>query len=258
MDEDLEDMINRVSLSDHEEEVFVDEGWADDCKDVGVRALVGRLLLRKSFGLEEMWMALQTAWRLFGNLEVNKICKHLFLFRFASDLDRAKVLFKQPLSFNKALLVLGEVSGDEVLKEMVLNRCLFWIQLHGIPLNLMSNRVGIALGEKLRDVKEIANDSDSRLSGKGAIAKEDNWKNGFLLSKRTSKVLVVHSVSIDVVEEIPEVAIDGYVVDNGISQAQKDSMDHTQDNGNHINQLINDLNEEGLGAGVSAKRLRIA
>ncbi|XVF32015.1 hypothetical protein REPUB_Repub17cG0045000 [Reevesia pubescens] len=36
-----------------------------------------------------------------------------------------------------------------------MDRCTFWIQIHGLPIGLMNENVGIVLGDSLGDVEEV-------------------------------------------------------------------------------------------------------
>ncbi|XVF43813.1 hypothetical protein PTKIN_Ptkin02bG0070800 [Pterospermum kingtungense] len=72
--------------------------------------------------------ALVKAWKVSSNLDIREIGKWLFLFTFSPSLDRVK--------------------------------------LHGIPLNLMSSKIDIALGDKIGDVEEVDAGTDNRLTGK--------------------------------------------------------------------------------------------
>lgn len=73
------------------------------------------------------------AWQVSQNLEVTEVGERIFVFRFETQLERAKVFLQQPWSFNKAILVLADLNGVENIDESLFERCPFWVQLHGVP-----------------------------------------------------------------------------------------------------------------------------
>lgn len=53
-------------------------------------------------------------WDAKGRLSIREIERDIFLFSFGKEADRARVLDWEPWIFNKALLVLRKVEGNEV------------------------------------------------------------------------------------------------------------------------------------------------
>ena len=62
---------------------------------------------------------------------------------------------RQPWFFNKSLLVLAPFDGKSKLEEVNLQCCSFWIQIHGLPLGMMIEKIGVVLGETMGDVEEV-------------------------------------------------------------------------------------------------------
>ncbi|XVF86361.1 hypothetical protein PTKIN_Ptkin18bG0033500 [Pterospermum kingtungense] len=112
MADDLEELMNKVSIGDdeeEEEEVFIDDQWVNDSKCARELSLVGKMLLCKPFKFEDMHTTFIKAWRISGKFDVKEGEDHLFLFCFESRIDKARALLKQPWSFNKSLLVLMDM-----------------------------------------------------------------------------------------------------------------------------------------------------
>ncbi|XVF85136.1 hypothetical protein PTKIN_Ptkin17bG0093900 [Pterospermum kingtungense] len=77
------------------------------------------------------------------------------MFHFEDEGEKHKVLVRQPWSFNKSLFVLQEVSGNLSPKLIKFDWCPFWIHVYGLPLAMMTERIGIILGESMGEVEEI-------------------------------------------------------------------------------------------------------
>ncbi|XVF88864.1 hypothetical protein PTKIN_Ptkin19aG0084800 [Pterospermum kingtungense] len=169
MAEGLEDLMNKVSLGDVGDdiaEVFIDEDTVDEGKMFDRLCLVGKLILRKPYSIEAMRWAFIKAWQVSQNLEVQEIGDRIFLFRFQSQFERAKVFLRQPWFFNKALLVMADFNGLEQLEDHQSERCPFWVQLHGVPVGLRIKKVGWLLGNQLGDVIEVDSKGNNSVWGK--------------------------------------------------------------------------------------------
>lgn len=158
MAEELEAKWNNLSLGkdeDSDDDVFVDDQIVNECKKENSLSLVGKLLLRKPYSLEAMKITFTKAWNLQNEVVIEEVSQRVFIFRFASVIDRGKVLFRQPWSFNKALIVFQEFENIDELNEISFNTCPFWVHLLGIPLGLSSEKVGRILGSKAGLVSEV-------------------------------------------------------------------------------------------------------
>ncbi|XVF61181.1 hypothetical protein PTKIN_Ptkin08bG0109400 [Pterospermum kingtungense] len=154
----LGNKLSNVSLRDIEEEdnvVFVDEGCLDDVVVDGSLCLVGKMMSRKPFSLEAIRNSFMRAWQLSHDLVIKEAGDRLFLFRFSTSAEKARVFYKQPWSFDKSLVIVTTIDGSKILEEILVDRCLFWVQFHEVMGNLMSSKVGALIGDKLGKVLEV-------------------------------------------------------------------------------------------------------
>ena len=70
------------------------------------------------------------------------------------------MLFKDNHGFNKSFLVIREFDGLSKLEEVSMEWCLFWVQIHSLPLGLMNEKIGAIFDEAIEDVKEVETHED--------------------------------------------------------------------------------------------------
>ena len=59
------------------------------------------------------------------------------------------------MSFIKSLHVLKDFDGISVPESVKMEWCPFRVQIHGLPLRLMNEKVGLVLEESIGDVEEV-------------------------------------------------------------------------------------------------------
>ncbi|XP_058783570.1 uncharacterized protein LOC131658275 [Vicia villosa] len=91
------------------------------------------------------------AWRLKNSVETHELSKNLFLFGFSTKRDLESVLRNGPWSFDRNLLVLNRVSGEEQPSYLHMHFGVFWVRIYDLPLMLrlkaMAKKLGGILGE---------------------------------------------------------------------------------------------------------------
>ena len=88
-------------------------------------------------------------------MSVKKVGDRLFVFQFGDKMEKKRVFVRQPWSFNKSLLVLANFEEHTKLEEVLLQWCPFRVQIHRLPLGLMTEKIGIILGETIGEVEEV-------------------------------------------------------------------------------------------------------
>ncbi|XP_058742109.1 uncharacterized protein LOC131614556 [Vicia villosa] len=102
-----------IPLSKEEEEGVTaaeDEVSGDE---IFQRTLAGKLWTDSSFNSRAFTSTMISAWKLKNPVETQELSKNLFLFRFATNRDLKTILRNGPWSFDRNLLVLVRISGEE-------------------------------------------------------------------------------------------------------------------------------------------------
>ncbi|XVF73932.1 hypothetical protein PTKIN_Ptkin13bG0020500 [Pterospermum kingtungense] len=81
MSDEMEDSLNKVSLTDFDEEddVVIEEDWVDDIQKIKDFCLVGKMLICRPYSLEAMRTTFIKAWSISHTLDVKEVGKRLFL-----------------------------------------------------------------------------------------------------------------------------------------------------------------------------------
>ncbi|KAL9444112.1 hypothetical protein AB3S75_017317 [Citrus x aurantiifolia] len=131
-------------------------------------SLLGRVLHPRGVSREGLKSALQQVWRTAEGFRVESLGSKTFLFKFASEADKRRVLSGGPWHFERALIVLKEPSGIGEITKQAFTHSAFWVQLHNLPLGCMEQETVRTLGEAIGSVEEIDADEEGECIGKYA------------------------------------------------------------------------------------------
>lgn len=153
---ELGNLFDKVSLVEEVSDVVVfDESWSrTDMKSTKSR-LIERMVMNKPANREAMKLVLARVWQLEGDLEIETIADHTWVFQFGSPKDMIKLYVCQPWSFNRALIVFRKFDEDMRIEDYDFSWGSFWLQLHHIPLKFMTEQVARTLGSKARLMDEV-------------------------------------------------------------------------------------------------------
>ena len=167
MNEDLEKMWEKLSLTEVKQvEMVVEKDWLEEVREAGKHCLIGRLVLNKRVNLEAMKNVLSMVWKLCARMTIKEVGNRVFIFHFEDIGEKENVLLRQPWFFNKSLLVLENYDDHSKPEDFKLHWCPFWVQIHGLPLGMMIEKIGLILGESIGDVEELDVDNDKLVWGK--------------------------------------------------------------------------------------------
>jgi hypothetical protein len=146
------------NLSKDEEEGITAEEDVVCADEIFRRTLVGKLWTESSYNVRAFKQTMTQAWRLKHPVDIQDLNKNLFLFCFSSKRDAETVMRNGPWSFDRNLLILDFVSGDEQPAELELNRVSFWFRIYELPLKMRTD----AMAKKIGDLVGTFEDVDQR------------------------------------------------------------------------------------------------
>lgn len=152
----LQETLNEVwdswKRSMHEENVsIIDRSLVPPVNN----ALIFRFVMRKSIGIKDLGAALNSIRKPNAPANVYAIGEGIYLVGFESMLDCNKVLARQPWQLSNNLMVFKKAIGNEKIASLVLNEVPFWVQIHGLEIQLLTRYVGELLGNKVGRVIEV-------------------------------------------------------------------------------------------------------
>lgn len=100
------------------------------------RTLAGRLWTESNFNVRAFKSTMLNAWKLENPVEVQDLSKNLFLFKFTTKRDLETVHRNGPWSFDRSLLVLNRISGEEQPFEIKMHFGAFWVRIYELSLML--------------------------------------------------------------------------------------------------------------------------
>ncbi|PQQ10307.1 uncharacterized protein Pyn_17609 [Prunus yedoensis var. nudiflora] len=140
-----------------------------DIDDVGERlkmSLVGKVFTTNGFNREAFKQTMLKIWNTAREVVVKDLGENLFLFIFATEGDRLKVLRSGPWNFDKALVLLEVPDGRVAPSKMHLKYADFWIQIHNVPLCCMTTNMGRQIGNSLGRCLDVLEGMDGGCLGR--------------------------------------------------------------------------------------------
>ncbi|XVE98611.1 hypothetical protein REPUB_Repub03eG0121200 [Reevesia pubescens] len=73
----------------------------------------------------------------------------------AVNAEILRSVFQKPWPFNKSLVVLIEYDGLTSAKMVNMDYGPLWVQIHGLPIRMMNEKIAIVLADSMGDVEEV-------------------------------------------------------------------------------------------------------
>lgn len=138
-------MISRYIQVHHRKEIL------EECS----LSLLGRFLSDKPVNFRAAKNLLRTVWRMGNDLKIVEVGEELFQFKFSLESQLKWVIENGPWCFDNHLLVLRRWEKGMTAMNVSFSRIQLWVQVWGLPFDLMNAEVGKVLGEGLGDVLDV-------------------------------------------------------------------------------------------------------
>lgn len=130
-----------------EDEVCEDEGFN--------RTLVGKIWTDSPYNPRDFKNMILQAWHLKNPVEIQDLNKNLYLFRFSRKKEADGILRSGPWSFDRNLLILEKITGNEQPPELEMSSMAFWVRIYDLPLKLRSEALAKKLGDLIGKLEEM-------------------------------------------------------------------------------------------------------
>ena len=157
----LDEMWAKFSLSEEEER----GAEVSQQKEVFVHRLAGKFLTKRVLNVEAVARTFKPLWKPVGELKIRDIGDNILLFEFDDALDLERVLEYEPWSFDRNLVVFQRAVDAESALTLDYSSATFWMQIHNIPQDLVTQETGESIGNKLGSVVQVADPEDDGTGG---------------------------------------------------------------------------------------------
>ncbi|XP_041001644.1 uncharacterized protein LOC121247347 [Juglans microcarpa x Juglans regia] len=165
--EDLASQWERLHLSKEESACFhVKQENINGDEKRDKYCMVGKALTEKGVNNEGFRITMSQIWRLEGWVTFKELGEQCFLIEFQKIRDKEKVLSGRPWFFDRHLLTMMEVDDKESIDALQFRFEPFWIQLHNLPLSVMTKGFGEQFAEAIGLVIRVDAEEDGRAWGR--------------------------------------------------------------------------------------------
>lgn len=157
---EMEESFARFRLEDEEEGGISYKGNTKDLSEIDTRwCLVGRFLTESSIDFQAMQYKMASLWRPGRGMYVKELERNIYLFQFYHEVDITRVIEGSPWTFGRFQLVFERLKEGDNPRTVAINNLHLWVQLHGMSIGFMSQRVVMDVGNYIG--KSIESDANN-------------------------------------------------------------------------------------------------
>lgn len=120
-------------------------------------SLIGKLVSKKIYPFHIIQPIIKVGWRFVSDLKIEEAGANRFLFTFPTSEEKDCVLSQGPWNFKGSYMVLKEWEPKKTNDEVDLSFVVYWIQIHGLPLEIFDEDNARLIGNKLGEILEMDN-----------------------------------------------------------------------------------------------------
>ena len=165
----MEDIVGRwksLSISEEEGEIVgIDDEIIQEGEKEAWCGILGKVLTKRPLRKSSFRGAIARLWKVEGGFTMRELENDVFLFLFSDAKERRRILDMEPWVFDKHLIVLKEVNGDDVLNWGDWCFTPFWVQAHNLPMRGIGEKIGMMIGEATGVAIRVWKDKDGMCTG---------------------------------------------------------------------------------------------
>ncbi|KAJ1408205.1 Zinc finger, CCHC-type [Sesbania bispinosa] len=154
MEEEASDMVTQQCLEEIE---IILEGNPEEGLKLAKQTLVGKILAEKNLNRGAVKEILSKAWNVDEELTITDLGPNVFLFAFSEKKQVVKVVQEGPWFVMGHLLSLQNWIPEASVFEVNYDFVSFWIQLHNLPLEMISAKNAVKLAGTIGEVLTVEN-----------------------------------------------------------------------------------------------------
>lgn len=145
--------------------VVIGDIMKDKERKLVVECLLGKVLHSRRVNKEGLKSALQQVWRTVEEVKIESLGNKMFMFKFASESDKRRVLSRGPWHFERALIVLKEPSDIKEITKQSFTHTTIWVQLYNVPIGCIEQDTIKDLGKVIGTIQEVDADEERNCIG---------------------------------------------------------------------------------------------
>ncbi|KAJ1403457.1 hypothetical protein SESBI_27298 [Sesbania bispinosa] len=119
--------------------------------------LIGKIISRKLINKTTTKTMILKGWGALDKVTISDVGPNKFLFHFSDEDLMKKVIREAPWNVLGNLLSIQPWSPEMSLEEVSFNFSPFWIQIHGLPIEMMTVKNASSIGNKLGTILRVEN-----------------------------------------------------------------------------------------------------
>ncbi|XP_075674919.1 uncharacterized protein LOC142644126 [Castanea sativa] len=155
MESDVLECIQNMKLTTEEDEVMsIRSVRREKFLEEFSLSLIGRFLTSKQINLRAAKNLLRNMWKLGDDMKIIEVGEGLLVFKFLMESQLQWVWNNGPWCFDNLLLALQRWEKGMSVKSVTFLKQPFWIQVWGLPFDLINEEVGSDIGRSIGELVE--------------------------------------------------------------------------------------------------------
>ena len=118
--------------------------------------LVGKFMTRRAFSIEVVGRTLKLLWKTRNGFKIRDVGNHVLFFVFDDENEAERVLATEPWTYDKHLIIFSHYDGSCPIQNIRFHIVKFWVQIHGLPVNKLNERIAYGIGNNIGEVSRAS------------------------------------------------------------------------------------------------------